>query len=146
MREKLEKKDSKTETIISATKTAEPRRRGRPKGAKNKPKQTQPVIESEVKPKKRGRPKKSETKIKEIKNRLTELERLVENVKTLRQKYVGKRVDLKRDGSRPAKPFGYRFKGKYDYRVPTPEQIERGKQRGTIRYEARPNQIGRAHV
>jgi hypothetical protein len=65
MREKLEKKDSKTETMISVMKSPETRKRGRPKGAKNKPKQIQPVVESEFKPKKRGRPKGAKNKPKE---------------------------------------------------------------------------------
>lgn len=69
----------------------------------------------------------------------TELSALIEKNKKLRKKYEGQGVDLDRDAGRSAKPFGYRFKGKKDYRVPTEAQIKRGLKRGTIDYEARPN-------
>lgn len=86
------------------------------------------------------------TKRKEkLKAVMSELDELIEKSKKLRAKYgsdykgTGKPTDLKRDAKRQAKPFGYRFKGKHDYRVPTEAQIRRGLKRGTIDYEARPN-------
>jgi myosin heavy subunit len=86
------------------------------------------------------------TKRKEKLNRvLSDLDALIEKNKKLKSKYgsgykgTGKPTDLERDAGRKAKPFGYRFVGKHDYRVPTEMQIKRGLKRGTIDYEARPN-------
>lgn len=93
---------------------------------------------------KKTKEKKDERKSK-IKKVLSELDALIEKNKKLRAKYgsdykgTGKPSSLERDAGRKAKPFGYRFKGKNDYRVPTQEQIKRGLKRGTIDYEARPN-------
>lgn len=70
---------------------------------------------------------------------------MIEKNRKLKSKYgsgykgTGKPSDLERDAGRKAKPFGYRFVGKHDYRVPTEMQIKRGLKRGTIDYEARPN-------
>ena len=97
------------------------------KKAKTATKEREKIIQT-----KEGRKKKMDTM-------MTTLERLIEKNKQLRTKYKGKKVDLERDSGRPAKPFGYRFKGKYDYRVPTKAQVKAGKKRGTIDYEARPN-------
>ena len=79
---------------------------------------------------------KRKTKIKSI---ISDLDALINKNKELKAKYKGKGVDLKRDAGRAAKPFGYRFTGKYDYRVPTEAQIRKGLKRGTIDYEGRPN-------
>jgi len=86
------------------------------------------------------------TKRKEKLNRvLSDLDAMIEKNKKLKSKYgsgykgTGKPSDLERDAGRKAKPFGYRFVGKHDYRVPTEMQIKRGLKRGTIDYEARPN-------
>lgn len=76
---------------------------------------------------------------------LSDLDAMIEKNKKLKSKYgsgykgTGKPSDLERDAGRKAKPFGYRFVGKHDYRVPTEMQIKRGLKRGTIDYEARPN-------
>jgi hypothetical protein len=76
---------------------------------------------------------------------LSDLDAMIEKNKKLKSKYgsgytgTGKPIDLERDAKRGAKPFGYRFVGKHDYRVPTEMQIKRGLKRGTIDYEARPN-------
>jgi len=91
------------------------------------------------KTKEKQREKKSESRKKELKKIISDLSALIEKNKKLRKKYEGQGVDLDRDAGRSAKPFGYRFKGKNDYRVPTPEQIKRGLKRGTIDYEGRPN-------
>lgn len=91
------------------------------------------------KTKEKQREKKSESRKKELKKIISDLSALIEKNKKLRKKYEGKSVDLDRDAGRSAKPFGYRFKGKHDYRVPTEEQIKRGLKRGTIDYEGRPN-------
>lgn len=82
---------------------------------------------------------------------LSELEQLIEDNKKLKAMYgqrfkkgkkkgkvMGDLVDLERDAARPAKPFGYRFKGKRTEK-PTAEQIERGLRRGTVYKESRPN-------
>jgi chemotaxis protein histidine kinase CheA len=98
---------------------------------------TTPIKKPKIEEKKRE--EKSVKRVKDMKDTMSELEKLVNEVKELREKYKGKRVDLKRDAGRSAKPFGYRFVGPNDYRVPTPKQIEEGKKRGTIDYEARPN-------
>ena len=86
------------------------------------------------------------TKRKEKLNRvLSDLDAMIEKNRKLKSKYgsgykgTGKPSDLERDAGRKAKPFGYRFVGKHDYRVPTEMQIKRGLKRGTIDYEARPN-------
>ena len=79
---------------------------------------------------------KRKTKIKSI---ISDLDALINKNKELKAKYKGKGVDLKRDAGRSAKPFGYRFVGKHDYRVPTEAQIRKGLKRGTIDYEGRPN-------
>jgi hypothetical protein len=79
---------------------------------------------------------KRKSKLKEI---MSDLDKLIEKNKKLKSLYEGKDVDLKRDSKRSAKPRGYRFVGKHDYRVPTAEQIKRGKNRGTIDYENRAN-------
>jgi chemotaxis protein histidine kinase CheA len=76
---------------------------------------------------------------------LSDLDAMIEKNRKLKSKYgsgyegTGKPSDLERDAKRKAKPFGYRFIGKHDYRVPTEMQIKRGLKRGTIDYEARPN-------
>lgn len=90
-------------------------------------------------------PKKKEERKKKLKGVLAELDALIEKNRRLKAKYgsaykgTGKPSDLERDSKRKAKPFGYRFIGKHDYRVPTEMQIKRGLKRGTIDYEARPN-------
>jgi hypothetical protein len=85
--------------------------------------------------KREGKSKGRKAKLKGI---ITDLEALINKNKELK-KYIGAGVDLKKDAGRAAKPFGYRFVGKYDYRVPTAAQIKAGKKRGTIDYEGRPN-------
>lgn len=88
--------------------------------------------------------KKTKRKAK-LKTIISELDALIAKNKKLKSKYgkeykgAGKPTDLKRDAARSAKPFGYRFVGKHDYRVPTEQQIRKGLKRGTIDYEARPN-------
>ena len=76
---------------------------------------------------------------KKIKKIMTDLDKLIEGNKKLKTKYIGKGVDLKKDASRSAKPFGYRFAGKHDYRVPTKAQIKAGKANGKVVYEGRAN-------
>lgn len=53
---------------------------------------------------------------------LTDLNRLVEETPSLRAKYKDEGVDLKRDAGRGSKPFGWRFKGKNNFRKPRPDQ------------------------
>lgn len=96
-----------------------------------------PIKKPKIKDKERE--EKSKERKKEMKKILSDLSALIEKNKKLRKKYEGKGGDLERDASRSAKPFGYRFKGKHDYRVPTEAQIKRGLKRGTIDYEGRPN-------
>jgi hypothetical protein len=85
------------------------------------------------------REKKSEKRQSKLKGMMADLEALIHKNKYLASKYEGKHVDLDRDAKRPAKPFGYRFVGKGDYRIPTAEQIKEGKKTGKIDYEGRPN-------
>ena len=89
--------------------------------------------------KEKERAVKSEKRTAKLKSLLTGLDAIVEKNKALKEKYKGKGVDLKKDAGRPAKPFGYRFVGKHDYRKPSESQIKAGLKRGTIDYEARPN-------
>jgi hypothetical protein len=102
-----------------------------------------PIKRAPIAPKIKIQEKKREVKQEKrqgkIKQIMTDLEKLVEKNKQLREKYKGKGVDLEKDAGRSAKPFGYRFRGKHDYRVPTEAQVKSGLKRGTIDYEARPN-------
>lgn len=109
----------------------------KPKKAVRKKPIKKEIKKPKVKAKERA--ERSEKRKKEMRQIATELSALIEKNKKLRKKYEGKGVDLDRDAGRSAKPFGYRFKGKKDYRVPTEAQIKRGLKRGTIDYEARPN-------
>jgi hypothetical protein len=108
----------------------------KPKSVRKKPIK-KAIKKPVVREKKRA--ERSEKRKKEMRKIATELSSLIEKNKKLRKKYEGQGVDLDRDAGRSAKPFGYRFKGKKDYRVPTEAQIKRGLKRGTIDYEARPN-------
>ena len=85
------------------------------------------------------REKKSEKRQSKLKGMMAQLESLINKNKYLKAKYEGKGVDLERDASRPAKPFGYRFTGKDNYGVPTKEQIRKGMKDGSVDYEGRPN-------
>ena len=49
------------------------------------------------------------------------------------------REEVVRDIMRKAKPVGWRFKGRGDYRKPTPAQVRKGRADGTVYYENRPN-------
>lgn len=109
----------------------------KPKKAVRKKPIKKEIKKPKVKVKERA--ERSEKRKKEMRQIATELSALIEKNKKLRKKYEGKGVDLDRDAGRSAKPFGYRFKGKKDYRVPTEAQIKRGLKRGTIDYEGRPN-------
>jgi len=111
----------------------------KPKKAVRKPikKAKKEIKKPKIKVKERA--ERSEKRKKEMRKIATELSALIEKNKKLRKKYEGQGVDLDRDAGRSAKPFGYRFKGRKDYRVPTEAQIKRGLKRGTIDYEARPN-------
>lgn len=72
---------------------------------------------------------------KRLRGILTDLNKLVSESDTLRPKYQGEGVDLKRDAGRGSKPFGWRFKGKNNYRKPRPDQHEQP----NVYYEGRPN-------
>lgn len=43
------------------------------------------------------------------------------------------------DINRKAKPVGWRFKGRADYRTPSAAQVKKGRKNGTVYYENRPN-------
>jgi hypothetical protein len=49
------------------------------------------------------------------------------------------RDDIQRDLSRKAKPVGWRFKGRGDYRTPSASQTKKGRANGSVYYEARAN-------
>jgi hypothetical protein len=83
------------------------------------------------------REKKQDSRKVKLKKIMTELEQLIEKNKKL-SKYKGSGVDLEKDAKRSAKPFGYRFTGKHDYRIPTQEQVKRGLKTGKVYYEGRP--------
>lgn len=72
---------------------------------------------------------------KRLRGILTDLNKLVSESDTLRPKYQGEGVDLKRDAGRGSKPFGWRFKGKNNYRKPRPDQHGQP----NVYYEGRPN-------
>jgi len=90
---------------------------------------------------------KRKTRLKTI---MSDLDALIRSNKKLAARYrgntglpSGQRVDLPRDAKRSAKPFGWRFTGKYDYRDPkkvlTERQFSNAKKKGLLDYEARPN-------
>jgi len=95
---------------------------------------------------KRGRPKKVATPVKKVVKKrvskaevkytkaLKSLNALVNKTAELKAKYKGKGVDLEKDASRKAKPFGYRLKGN-NYRRPTKAEIKSGE----AYWEGRPN-------
>lgn len=105
-------------------------------GKKKPAEKNKPVPKPKIQEKKRE--KKSSERKKKLNEIMSDLDKLISKHKGL-AKYKGADVDLDKDSKRKAKPFGYRFVGKNDYRVPTKEQIKRGLKRGTIDYEARPN-------
>tara|TARA_R110002153_G_scaffold123312_8_gene269417 strand:- start:1445 stop:2716 length:1272 start_codon:yes stop_codon:yes gene_type:complete len=47
--------------------------------------------------------------------------------------------DVVRDMARKAKPVGWRFKGRGNYKTPTAFQVKKGRASGDVYYEARPN-------
>jgi hypothetical protein len=49
------------------------------------------------------------------------------------------REEITRDIKRKAKPVGWRFKGREDYRTPTNAQVRRGRANGTVYFENRRN-------
>jgi hypothetical protein len=85
---------------------------------------------------KRGRPKKAAPPKKVVKRKskavvkyekaISSLEKLVNRTAELKALYKGKGVDLDRDASRKAKPFGWRLRGKGVYRKPTKAEIKSG--------------------
>lgn len=107
------------------------------KGQK-KPKAPAKIAMPKVKEKVReGKAHKRKEKLKELTG---DLQDLIKKNKFLSEKYKGTGESrLERDAKRSAKPFGYRFVGEHDYRVPTEAQIKAGKKRGTIDYEGRAN-------
>lgn len=132
---KVEKKEvaeqkAEIKKAVKVVKAAKATKVERKEAVKKVEKKVRERKEVSVKRTRRGK------KIKEI---IGELDKLIAKNKKLKEKYAGKGVDVKRDAGRSAKPFGYRFVGKHDYRVPTADQIKKGKKRGTIDYEGRPN-------
>lgn len=49
------------------------------------------------------------------------------------------RTEVINDINRKAKPVGWRFKGRENYKTPTKEQVRKGRANGTVYYENRPN-------
>ncbi len=49
------------------------------------------------------------------------------------------RTEVINDINRKAKPVGWRFKGRNNYKTPTKEQVRKGRANGTVYYENRPN-------
>ena len=104
------------------------------------PRKETPIPVPKIKEKEREeKSKKRKSKISQI---LTDLEKLINKNKKL-DFYKGSHVNLEIDAKRAAKPVGYRFRGKHDYRVPDAEQIKRGKKRGTVYFENRPEHSDR---
>ncbi len=136
--EKKELKEQNQEIKEAVKEIKSPEKEVR-KQAIKKAKETKEVRE-EVKQSKKKRSKKLDTL-------MSELDKLISKSPKVRQKYKdeegetkkvdGRSLDLERDAKRKAKPFGWRFKGKGDYRVPTASQ--RRKNPDAVDYEARPN-------
>lgn len=142
----LEKAKKALKKAEQKAKTPGKKRGPKPKGQKQAPVPEPPKV-PEI-PAKSKKYEKREEKQKErsprLKKIMSDLEELISKQKFLKQKYLGAKGKIKvdsveRDAARSSKPFGYRFKGKHDYRVPTQEQIEKGKKSGKVYYEGRPN-------
>ena len=145
IKQEVQEIKKKIERKAPIKKVSEPKAKAEPKvKAKPEPKPEPKVAVKKYKKKEKERVVKSKKRVSKIKTIISDLEKLVEKNKALKAKYIAsdgqlKVKDIDRDAARPAKPFGYRFKGKYDYRVPTKKQIEQGKKTGKIDYEARPD-------
>jgi hypothetical protein len=136
--EKQELKEQKQEVKEAVKEAKSPEKPVRTKAIK-KVKEVKEVREEVVKAKKK--------RSKELDSIMDDLNRAISRSRKLSEKYQnvdgdlktvgGRPVDLKRDASRKAKPFGWRFKGKDDYRVPTLAQRRRNPD--AVDYEARPN-------
>jgi len=104
------------------------------------------------------REEKSKKRKEKLKDTMTDLEKMISKHKELKARYsgaiekFGAKV-LENDSKRAAKPFGYRFRGKNDYRDPkkvlSEDQFKRAKKRGILDYEGRsdradkfPNGVG----
>ncbi len=137
-KEIAEQKKEIKESVEEVKKLIKQVKKGKPVKVRKQPiKKAAPVM-PKIEEKKKERKKK-------LKSVISDLDALIEKNKKLKSKYgaaykkTGKPTDIEKDAKRQAKPFGYRFKGKHDYRVPTEAQIRRGLKRGTIDYEGRPN-------
>jgi len=137
-KEIAEQKKEIKESVEEVKKLIKQVKKGEPVKVRKQPiKKAAPVM-PKIEEKKKERKKK-------LKSVISDLDALIEKNKKLKSKYgaaykkTGKPTDIEKDAKRQAKPFGYRFKGKHDYRVPTEAQIRRGLKRGTIDYEGRPN-------
>lgn len=113
------------------------RKRGRPKkvAAPAMPSKTKAKVSAKPAVKKEKKPvtkRKTRAEVKYDKA-LTSLQRLVNKTKELRERYKGQGVDLGRDASRSAKPFGWRIAG--SNRRPTRAEIKADK----AYWEGRPN-------
>jgi len=145
IKQEVQELKKKIERKAPIKKVSEPKAKAEPKvKAKPEPKPEPKVAVKKYKKKEKERVVKSKKRVSKIKTIISDLEKLVEKNKALKAKYVSsdgqiKVKDIDRDAARPAKPFGYRFVGKHDYRVPTKKQIEKGKKTGKIDYEARPD-------
>lgn len=94
---------------------------------------------------KRGRPKKAAPKKEVVKRKskavvkyekaIVNLDKLINRTEALKSKYKGQGVDLEKDATRKAKPFGWRLRGQGVYRKPTRAEIKDG----SAYYEARPS-------
>lgn len=97
-----------------------------------------------VKIKEKAREVKVVKRKRKLKIIMTSLEKLISKNSRLKKDYLtpkgkSKVADLDRDAGRSAKPIGFRFRGKHDYRKPTPTEVTKGLKRGTVYKEARPN-------
>jgi len=77
--------------------------------------------------------KSTKKRTSKLKGALRELQQIINANPTLKALYKGKGVDLKRDAARQAKPIGYRFKGKHNYRIP------KNLDNPNVYYEGRPD-------
>jgi len=141
--EKKEIKEEKKEVKEAIKELKEKEKKVRKAPIKKEGKEPKVKAPKVRKTKEKEREVKQEKRVKKIKMMMSELEKLVEKNKALKEKYKGKQVDLEKDSKRSAKPFGYRFIGKHDYRIPkevlSEKQFKNAKKRGIIDYEGRPN-------
>jgi len=142
--DKKEAQQEKKEVKKAVEKLEKVAKRKTPIKKAKKEVQKKEVEIKKVKIKEKAREIKVVKRKRKLKVIMTSLEKLIAKNSRLKKDYLtqegkSKVKDLDRDAGRSAKPIGFRFRGKHDYRKPTPTEITKGLKRGTVYKESRPN-------